>query len=162
MSLSGKTPEALKASRTPISPQMVPHSAALGIELVSLQDGVAEVCIPYAEHLVGDPSTGVIHGGVITAALDNASGMAVHSRLERPTSIATLDLRVDYMRPAEPGREIFARAHCYQTTRSIAFVRGVAFHEDPEDPIATTVATFMISSNETRKLHQQAQKAGST
>lgn len=134
---------------------MVPHSAALGVQIVSLRDGHAELCVPYAPHLVGDPSTGVVHGGVITAVLDNASGMAVHSRLERATSIATLDLRVDYMKPAEPGREILARAHCYKTTRNIAFVRGVAFHDRPEDPIATTVATFMISSNETRKLHQR-------
>ncbi|REJ73376.1 MAG: PaaI family thioesterase [Acidobacteria bacterium] len=132
----------------------VPHSAAIGIRVLELGDGRALVRIPYADHLIGDPDTGVVHGGVITAALDNASGMAVHSALADPTSIATLDLRIDYMRPATAGRDILASAHCYRHTRNIAFVRGAAYHDDPEDPIATTVATFVVSSNQTRKLHQ--------
>ena len=132
---------------------MVPHSAAIGIQMIELADGHAKVCIPYSEHLIGDPASGVIHGGVITAALDNASGMAVHSALGRATSIATLDLRIDYMKPATPDREVTCVADCYKVTRNVAFVRGSAYHDTPDDPIATTVATFMIESNQTRKLH---------
>ncbi len=60
--------------------------------------------------------------------------------------IATLDLRIDYMKPATPGKDLLARAECYKLTRNVAFVRGVAYHDDPSDPIATSVATFMLSA----------------
>ena len=89
------------------------------------------------------------------SVLDSASGAAVGGALAaargagapsgwRP--IATLDLRIDYMKPATPGRDLMARAQCYKLTRNVAFVRGVAYHDDPEDPIATSTATFMLSA----------------
>jgi uncharacterized protein (TIGR00369 family) len=127
----------------------IPHAAAIGMRLVSRTDGKCVVRVPYAEHLVGDPDTGVIHGGVITALLDNASGMAVRSGGIPPSeerTMATLDLRIDYMKPATPGKDLMARAECYKLTRNVAFVRGVAYHDDPADPIATSTATFMLSA----------------
>jgi acyl-coenzyme A thioesterase PaaI-like protein len=44
-----------------------------------------------------------------------------------------------------------ARAHCYKVTRSIAFVRAVAYEDDPEDPVATAQATFMLDSSAGKK-----------
>jgi acyl-coenzyme A thioesterase PaaI-like protein len=49
------------------------------------------------------------------------------------------------MRPAAPHRDIIARAHCYRLTHLIAFIRAVAYEDDPEDPIATAQAAFVIS-----------------
>ena len=43
--------------------QAIPHAAALGMELTQIGDGKAEICMPYDPQLVGDPKTGVIHGG---------------------------------------------------------------------------------------------------
>jgi uncharacterized protein (TIGR00369 family) len=123
-----------------------PFAKSMGVTLVALRPGFATLKVPYQDKLIGNPATGVIHGGVITALLDNCSGFAVFS-LRSPGSIATLDLRIDYMRAAEPGCAIFADAHCYKTTRSVAFVRGTAYHETPEDPIATSAATFMLDAN---------------
>ena len=111
---------------------------------------------PYAEHLVGDPDTGVIHGGVITAMLDNACGRAVHlARLEAGVdadgSIATLDLRIDYMSSAEPGKDLYAEAHCYRLTRNVAFVRASAYTDSLEDPVATAVGAFMLGTPSERR-----------
>lgn len=127
----------------------VPHARALGMSSVAYRDGHAVVRVPWAEHLVGDPDTGVLHGGVITAVLDNASGMAVRREGLPPEAqaIATLDLRIDYMRPARPRRDLIVQADCTRMTRNIAFVRAVAHDGDPEDPVAMSTATFMLAAN---------------
>jgi len=124
-----------------------PQARALGFETVSLDHAVAVLRVPYHEQLVGDPDTGVIAGGVVTTLLDHCCGQAVHAALDKFKYIATLDLRIDYMRAAEPGKDIFARAHCFKVTRSVAFVRAVAYDTDPEDPVAAATAAFMLDSS---------------
>ena len=130
----------------------IPHAAAIGMTLVSRGENSCVVRVPYAEHLVGDPDSGVIHGGVITALLDNASGMAARSQpsaIGEERSMATLDLRIDYMRPAQPREDLFAEAHCYRMTSNVAFVRAIAYHSDRNNPIASSVATFMLGTPST-------------
>jgi uncharacterized protein (TIGR00369 family) len=124
----------------------VPHAQAIGMTLVSASDGVAVCTVPYDDHLVGNPLTGVVHGGVVTTLLDNACGVAVGSKMRSMAMIATLDLRIDYLKPAEPGLPLFARAECYKLTRSIAFVRGTAHQGDEADPVATCAAAFVITN----------------
>ncbi len=126
-----------------------PQARALGMQLISLDKAGAVLKVPYREDLIGDPDTGVIAGGVVTTLLDHACGQAVFAALGVPTSIATLDLRIDYMRGAEPGLAIFAHAHCYKLTHSIAFVRATAYDRDAADPVATAQAAFMLSANAT-------------
>ncbi len=126
--------------------QGVPHAAALQIEFVSVEDGVGTMRVPWREDLVGDPDTGVIAGGVVTALLDHVCGLAVQAGRTTATPTATLDLRIDYMRPAHPRRDVYARAHCYKRTRSIAFLRATAYEDDPDDPVATAQAAFAITS----------------
>lgn len=124
--------------------RIFPFCEALGMRLLLLGDGEAFLATPYRPELVGDPETGVIHGGVVTALLDTAAGMAAAVRKSgAPTPQATLDLRIDYMRPAEPDRVIFAKARCYRRTRQISFLRAVAFEEDQADPVAVAYAVFM-------------------
>lgn len=124
-----------------------PHSKALGLETVSVDATGSVLRLPYADILVGDPETGVIAGGAVTALLDHCCGQAVHSAMKAFTTIATLDLRIDYMRPALPGKDVFARAECYKITRSVAFVRAVAYDDDPADPVAAAQAAFMLDSS---------------
>ena len=124
----------------------IPHNKALGIEMLELDRGQAKFKLPYDAQLVGNPDTGVLHGGAITALLDAASGASVFAALIEWVPIATLDLRIDYLRAAEAGRAVIAHATCYKTTRNVAFTRAVAYHEDPGDPIASSVGTFMLST----------------
>ncbi|CBL45169.1 Phenylacetic acid degradation-like protein [gamma proteobacterium HdN1] len=120
------------------------HGKALGFQLVEAsRDGVT-VRLPYKEDLVGNPTTGVIHGGAITALLDESCGMAVAAAIAPEMDITpTIDLRIDYMRPAEPHRDIFAYTHVYRLSKSVAFARGVAYQDHPDKPIAHCVATFI-------------------
>ena len=124
----------------------VPHNKALGMRILEITTGQALFMLPYDAKLVGNPDTGVLHGGAITALLDGASGAAVFAALTDFVPIATLDLRIDYLRPAEAGQAVHARATCYKLTRNVAFTRAVAYHDDPDDPIAHSVGTFMLST----------------
>ena len=128
-----------------------PQARALGFESVSLDKATAVLKVPYDKKLVGDPDTGVIAGGVVTTLLDHCCGQAAHAALDSFKFIATLDLRIDYMRAAEPGKDIFARAHCFKVTKNVAFVRAVAYETDPDDPVAAATAAFMLDSSAGRR-----------
>ena len=128
-----------------------PWTLALGTRLVEVTPARARLVAPYRADLIGDAETGVIAGGVISALLDQGCGAAVMAAMREHQSIATLDLRIDYMRGAIPGRDIIAEAHCYKLTRSVAFVRAVAFEDTPDDPVANATAAFMLASDGGRR-----------
>jgi uncharacterized protein (TIGR00369 family) len=128
----------------------VPHNQALGIRVLDLTETEVVFELPYDARLVGNPDTGTLHGGAITALLDACSGAAVFAALTDLVPIATLDLRIDYLKPAEPGKTVTGKASCYKMTRNVAFTRAVAYHDDPDDVIAHSVGTFMLSTKARR------------
>lgn len=127
--------------------QFTPHAGRLRMQVVDSGPGYATLTLPYHEELIGDRTRNVVFGGVITTLIDQASGLAVACAMEEMSAIATIDLRVDYLRAAEPGRDLFARAECYKLTRNVAFVRATAWDDDPGDPFAGCLGTFMIGAN---------------
>jgi len=124
-----------------------PHAKRLGMQVVETGERFAIVTLPYAAELVGDPSRGVVFGGVITTLIDQASGLAVACSMDELRPIATVDLRVDYLRAADPGADLYARAECYKLTRAVAFVRATAWERSPEEPFASCLGTFMVGSS---------------
>jgi uncharacterized protein (TIGR00369 family) len=126
--------------------EALPHSVMLGMVPEEMAEGVAVITMPYKDELVGDPATGVIHGGAVSALMDTCCGAAVMCHPEVRGGTATIDLRIDYMRAATPGQTITARATCYHVTRSVAFVRAVALDEDTGNPVATATGAFTVEA----------------
>ena len=99
------------------------------------------------DEFIGNPQDGLVHGGVLTAMLDATCGMAVMVKLGRLTRIATLDLRIDYLKPATKSEKLYSRCSCYKLTQQVAFVQGTAFTRDAEgseDEVAKATGTFMV------------------
>lgn len=126
--------------------EAIPHSKALGMRLTDMGDGMAAIEMPYDQKLVGDPETGVIHGGAVSALMDTCCGAAVMCHPDNGGGTATIDLRIDYMRAATPGQKITAQAVCYHMTRTVAFVRATATDEDTENPVAAATGAFMVEN----------------
>ena len=146
-----------------ITPQQfldaLPHAKALSMRLDGVEDGKVRLSMPYDARLIGDPATGVMHGGAVFALLDTASGIAATLHPGSLGGTATLDLRVDYMRSATPGQRIRAEAFCYNLTRTVAFLRAVATDDDESRPVATATGAFTNSPGIIKKVMQPGSEA---
>lgn len=121
------------------------HSKALGLRYIEHGDDWAEIRMPWRPDLVGDVEKQTMATGAISGLVDMASGVSVWTRLDTFRPQATLDLRIDYMRAANPRADMIARAECYRVAREIAFVRGFAHDGDIGDPVAAFSACFMFT-----------------
>ncbi len=124
----------------------IPQNKALGLQVVAVRKGVATMRLEWQPHLVGNPETGVLFGGALTTMIDACCGMAVATMLSEPSPFATLDLRIDYIKPATPRQAVIAEATCFKLTNNVAFTRAVAHHGDSDDPIASSAGTFMMGT----------------
>ena len=124
------------------------HGGRLGIRLHAYDAAWVEMALPYSQELIGDPASGVLASGPIIALMDMTTSLAIWQRVDAFVPHATLDLRIDYLRPATPGRTVIGRAEALRVTRSVAFTRGLAHDGDPADPIANVAATFMLPQGE--------------
>jgi uncharacterized protein (TIGR00369 family) len=122
----------------------VPHMKALGISFRGIDDGWVELEMAYSPDLVAYPDSGVIANGAIFALMDSTAGIAVVTGLRQSMPIATIDMRLDYLHPPAPFERLIGRAQCYKYTRSMAFVRGLAYQDSIDHPVANMVGSFVL------------------
>ena len=124
-----------------------PHNEFIDLHLTKVEGSMLTTEIPYRDDLVGDPESGALHGGVVTAMLDASCGIAVMVKLGKLTRIVTLDLRIDYLKPTKSKDKLYGLCSCYKLTKQVAFVQGTAYQLDAEgkqDEVARATGTFMI------------------
>jgi uncharacterized protein (TIGR00369 family) len=89
-----------------------------GLRLVRSSAGEVTVVLPCSKWL--STSAGTVQGGFTAMLAESAMGAAVFSTAEAGTAVATLDFKINYLRPAFPdGRELVARARILHRGRTI-------------------------------------------
>lgn len=117
---------------------------AFGIEVVMVADARAEMMMPFSDALAD--GYGALHRGTLVTLLDTTCGLAIFSALRSLRPIATIDLRVDYLRAVPAGRGLRAVVECIGWTDSVAFITGRGYALDDETPLATVTGSFAIDT----------------
>ena len=126
------------------------HTGWLGLEYSAHGENWVELKLPWRDDLLGDADRPILASGPIVSLMDMASGMSIWTTMKTFNPVATLDLRVDYQRPAREHCAVIGRAECYRITRSAAFVRGIAYDDDIDDPVAHIAGVFMTIGKDPR------------
>lgn len=128
------TPEVLKQ----VMEEMIPFNRYLGVRVGRVEKGLCRLEIPFREELIGDPLRPALHGGVLSALADAAGGGAVWTGIEDDRArVSTIDLRIDYLRPARL-ETIVAEATVVRLGNRVGVADVRLFHPDKE---SETVAT---------------------
>jgi uncharacterized protein (TIGR00369 family) len=118
--------------------EVIPFNRYLGLKVGGLRKGFARLEIPFRDEYVGDPLRPALHGGVLSMLADTAGGAAVWTGLEDERArVATIDLRLDYLRPARL-ETIVAEAHVVRVGNRVGVADVRLFHPSHE---SETVAT---------------------
>lgn len=122
--------------------ERVPHSRDLGMAIVPTEGPQARMRLLPQPHLLDDNGVSVA-SSVLYSLADSAAGLAVFAATRTLTPIATLDLRMNYLRPAPADHALVVDAKCEAVTDDVAFVRCLVHSEGSPEPVAAGDATFM-------------------
>ena len=78
-----------------------PFQKWLGLTVVDAGEGSLSLEMPWRDELVSNPSPPTMHGGVLASLIDLSGLYTIFTTGK--IAMATIDLRVDYHRPATPG-----------------------------------------------------------
>jgi len=118
----------------------IPFNSHVGLRLVRLhKDGVTVECHIRPELLNG---SGMLHGGVTATLADVAAGMALVRHLGRPRSVATVEMKINYLRPVAHGK-VAARSHLVKVGSRLCCGRVEIFDAERR-PVAAALLTYMI------------------
>ena len=105
------------------------HCQVLGLTVEAADEKGLTLRLPYSQAII--------------TLMDTTCGISTVCVLPDFEICPTLDLRIDYMHPAEPHKDVYGFAECYRVTPNVIFTRGFAYQDDPGQPIAHVVGAFM-------------------
>lgn len=128
----------------------------LGFTIGDYAPGLVTINFDMRPELVGHFMHGRLHGGVISSVLDAAGGLAVlwavaelysdestEQIMSRFKGLATIDIRVDYLRPGI-GEQFSAQARIVRLGRRIAATHSVLRSNSGKD-IATANGAYTVT-----------------
>jgi uncharacterized protein (TIGR00369 family) len=115
----------------------IPFNRLLGIVIEDLQEGFCRLKIPFRPELVGDPFRPALHGGVLSALADTTGGAAVFSVVGLNDRVSTIDMLVDYLRPAEL-KDVVCESSVTRIGNRLASTDMKLFHPDAPDQLIAT------------------------
>ncbi|ABM24859.1 hypothetical protein AGRI_02970 [Alishewanella agri BL06] len=127
--------------------EQVPHARALGIQVVSVDRDQVRMRLTPQSWMFAQEDTKEICTSLLYSLADSAGGLAVIAGAMELMPIATLDLRMDYLRPANGDRALLAVATCRHLTDQVAFIDCDIFCEADSELLATAKATFMRNTH---------------
>lgn len=133
--------------------QWIPFHKYMGFRLVQVKSDFASILIPARHEYIGDPRSERLHGGLIALMMDATGGAAAFTRLPNlfEDSIATVDLRVDYMSPARM-EDIQTDAQVLRAGETTIFTDIRSYHPSkPEKLIAVGRGVYNIKPGKAKK-----------
>lgn len=112
--------------------ERIPFNRVLGIQILALRPGEALFAVPFRPELIGDPDRPALHGGVLSAVADTCGGCVVWSAVGESDRVSTIDLRVDYLRPAKP-EELRCAGRVLRVGNRVGVAHISLFHPSAED-----------------------------
>ena len=122
----------------------IPYVRFLGLRCELAGDEMTAI-LPSSEHLIGNTSIPAIHGGVVGAFLELTALAQLIIREPARRQPRTIDMTIDYLRPARGGLTTYARADVRKLGRRIASVHVEAWQDARANPVAALRGHFMLS-----------------
>jgi uncharacterized protein (TIGR00369 family) len=127
-------------------PSVFPHCADLGLQVTQRGDSKIQIQLAPRPEFKAHASMDILHTSVITSAADTTAGLAAMASLPKVAPLATLDLHVDYLKPASSRNTVVIDAECFKRTQNVAFVRGVVWQQNTDNVVANITASFMLDT----------------
>ena len=144
------------AGLTQLFEERIPFNAVLGLRIDSLAGEGVTGHLAMRPDLIGHYAHQRLHGGVISATLDAMAGLAVMAaigarhldeapidRLRRFGKLGTIDLRIDYLRPAI-GPRFLLRAEVLRLGSRVATTR-MEFTDAEGKLLSSGSAAYIVS-----------------
>ncbi|OEU69154.1 MAG: thioesterase [Desulfovibrio sp. S3730MH75] len=122
----------------------IPFDKFLGVKVEHIEHGFAKLRLPFREEFIGDPRRPALHGGVISMLIDTCGGSAVWASGNVEDRVATIDMRVDYLRPAGP-EDLIAEARVRLLGHRVGNASVIVYSaSDPELIVAEGRAVYNV------------------
>lgn len=135
--------------------ETMPFNQLLGLKVTELSAQHASLTMAWQDKLVGNPYQKILHGGVISTLLDTVGGLLAAASVidklpaeqlaqapQRLSTLGTIDIRTDYLRPAK-GEQFIASAKLIRSGNKVCVCR-MELHNEENTQIAYGTGTYLV------------------